>query len=492
MKTLQTVYCKNGDILEVMRSLSPLTNKLYETRDQITFGRLFADTFKSVLKYNVTSKQWYIYDGIVWKEDTGGVITGRLAETFQRVLKIYLAESVSGNETQFETDYQKFALRLGDRQKRLCMIEDAKHHTNVKMEDFDRDKNLLNVQNGVINLKTFELLEHDPDMLLSKVCNVSYNPEASSLMWEKFLNDVFEGDQQKIEYLQRLFGYALTGDSQYEECYLLYGKTTRNGKSTLLRTFETMMGSYGLSIKPESLAQRKTDGRTANGDIARLKGCRFLHCSEPQKGMILDVSLLKTLTGRDIITARNLYEREFQFTPVFKLFFNSNYLPTVTDMTLFGSNRIKVIEFNRHFTEQERDVHLKDKLESPENQSAILNWSLEGLKRFYELGTVPPESVRHSTEEYKKQSDKIQNFITDCLCESPTANLSLSDLYLTYTKWCSANGFRAEGKKNFREVFTAKLPLAESGTVMGKTVRNVLLNHTLSEEGMDIKYPYRS
>lgn len=490
MKKLSCVFCPNGEILEVLNELNPLKNILYEIRDEITFGRLFSDTFKSVLRFNVTAKQWYFYDGAVWKEDTGGVITGGCAEKFARILKVYLAENVSSQETQFETEYQKFALRLGDRNKRMKMIEDSKNHSHVRTEDFDRNKYLLNLRNGVIDLRTFNVLEHDSDMLLSKVCNVEYIPDAKSDLWETFLNEILENDQEKKEYLQRLFGYALTGDNVREECYLLYGKTTRNGKSTLLRVIETMMGTYAMSIKPESLAQRKTDGRTASGDIARLKGCRFLHCSEPQKGMILDVALLKALTGRDIITARNLYERDFEFIPVFKLFFNSNVRPQVNDMTLFNSGRIKVIEFNKHFSDEEQDVFLKDKLETPENMSAILNWCLEGLKRYYETGTKPPECVRLATEEYKKDSDKIQNFINDCLSQSAVTNLTVREVYDIYRRWCSSNGYRTEGKKSFKEILSGKVTVANIGTVRGSTAHNVVMGYTYSQEGEELRSNY--
>lgn len=489
MTSLETVFCQNGDVLEVIESLDPLHNPLYQIQDEITFGRLFADVFKRVLKYNVTAKKWYVYDGVIWREDTESVITGGLAEKFQRVMKIYLANAVSDNETQFETEYEKYVLRLGDRNKRLKMIEDAKHHTFISMEDFDKDPDLLNVQNGVINLNTFELTEHNPELLLSKVCSVEYDETAMCYLWEKYLKEVFEDDPDKIGYIQRLFGYSLTGSNAHEECYLLYGKTTRNGKSTMLRVMETMLGTYSMSIKPESLAQRKTDGRTASGDIARLKDCRFLHCSEPQKGMILDVALLKSLTGRDVITARHLYEREFQFVPVFKLFFNSNVLPAVNDMTLFTSGRIKVIEFNRHFTEEERDIKLKDKLEKAASLSGILNWCLEGLRQYYDQGIKPPASVIKATAAYKNESDKIQNYINDCLRESDVANLSLKELYEVFRKWCSVNGYKPEGKKVFREMFTAKLPISDTGTVRGNTMYNVLIGYTFTEEAEEMR-PY--
>lgn len=489
MRKLSSAFCQNGEILELIKELDPLHTPLYQIQDEITFGRLFGDTFKSVLKFNVTARTWFVYDGVKWTEDTGSVVVGKLAETFARMLKVYLAEIVSGDETQFESDYQKYALKLGSRNMRLKMIEDSKNHTNVKMEDFDKNVNLLNVQNGVIDLNTFEFMEHDSELLLSKVCACSYNPDANSGDWEKFVSEVLEDDQEKINYIQRLFGYALTADNSREECYLCYGSSTRNGKSTMLRVMETMMGTYSMSIKPESLAQRKNDGRQASGDIARLKGCRFLHCSEPQKGMVLDVAQLKALTGRDIITARNLYEREFQFIPVFKLFFNSNVRPMVNDLTLFSSARIKVIEFNRHFSEEEQDVHLKEKLESQENLSALLNWCLIGLKEFRLHENLIPQSVKLATELYKRDSDKVQNFIDECITVSAVqTNLPVKTCYDAFRKWCSANGYRCEGKRTFKELLSGKIPISASGTVNGVTIHNVLHGYTLTEEGKEYAY----
>ncbi len=142
-----------------------------------------------------------------------------------------------------------------------------------------------------------------------------------------------------------------------------------------------------------------------------------------------DVALLKTLTGRDVVTARYLYENEFQFIPVFKLIINSNVKPMVNDMTLFTSGRIKVIEFNRHFSEEEQDVYLKDRLESQENLSGLLNWCLEGLRKYREQGTTVPMSVRKATEQYKLESDKMQNFVNECIVQIDGRNLPVREAY---------------------------------------------------------------
>ena len=104
----------------------------------------------------------------------------------------------------------------------------------------------------------------------------------------------------------------MTGNTEQETCFILYGSTTRNGKSTFCETLLHLLGDYSVTMKLESLAVRQNlDSRTASGDIARLAGCRFCNASEPPKRMLFDTALLKSLLGRDSITARHLHQREF-------------------------------------------------------------------------------------------------------------------------------------------------------------------------------------
>lgn len=474
------------DVYERISMIDPLHNPKFQNMDEINFGRLFAETFKDVILFNTTAGQWYFYDGILWAEDARGMKTEGLAQMFARALRVYVAQNMSDNPTHFENDYLKYSNTLGNRSKRQRMVDDSKNMLLVAGEDFDADRYLLNAQNGVIDLRTMTLMPHDPRLLLSKVCNATYNQYAYSDRWKSFLDEVLEGDQEKSDYLQRMLGYSLVGDNSNEDFFILHGVSTRNGKSTLLGTVQTVLGSYAMSIKPESLALQKRDGRQASGDIARLKGCRFLQCSEPPKGMVLDIALIKLLTGRDVITARNLYEKEIQFVPIFTLFMNANSLPLVNDMTLFSSGRVKVIEFNRHFSEEEQDIHLKDALTTTQCQSAVLNWCLEGLWKYNQVGRKVPDCIRKATDNYATGSDKIQLFIDECLLSKPTSNIQYGMLYQTYKRWCSANGFMAESKKNFRQSFTAKIPIAPTGTVNGITCKNVVIGYTFSEEGRDV------
>lgn len=473
---------KNGtgfeEVLSRIEEIDPYKKEIYRKRDDLSLSRLLSAVFKNQARYNATAKTWFFYDGRVWKRDTESMNIESYAKTFIKALQVY---AVTKTDDQ---DFQKFVAKYGDRSFRKRLIEDARDFNYVEAEDFDQDLNLFNCQNCVIDLTTGKQFDHDPGLMLSKISNVFFDKEARSEDFNRFIHEIMEDDQEKIDYLQRIFGYCLTGDNTQEECYMCYGSSTRNGKSTLLEVIGHLFGDYAMNIQPETLAQKDKNSRSASGDIARLNGCRFLHMSEPPKRMKFDVALLKTLLGRDPITARHIYEREFEFIPIFKLMINTNFLPVVTDDTLFSSNRVKVITFDRHFEPEEQDLKLKSRLKTRQNISGIFNWILEGLELYRQEGEIliEPESVIKATEDYRYKSDKIQNFIDDCLIYMPGTNISIKETYEAFSKWCDANGFGTENKGNFIDEIKTKNLYSKMGTIDGHTVRNVIKDHIITEE----------
>ena len=471
---------QSKEIIEKIKELKPEINM--ELND-LGNGWLFATVFKDLCRYNATVKEWFFYKNGVWKQDTGGMITSGYAKALADALIIYC---LGIEDERTKSPFLKHCARLGQLRYRETMIKDARDHHFFYSEDLEENLFILNCQNGVLDLKTFEFKPHSPEYLCSKIANVSYNPDAADTEWTKFINSALENDTEKIEYLQKLLGYSLTGGTQEESCYLLYGSTTRNGKSTCVETYAYMLGNtdgYALNMKPETLATKtNTDSRQASGDIARLRGCRFLNASEPPKKMVFDAALLKTLLGRDSITARFLHQNEFQFIPVFKLFVNTNFLPTITDQTLFSSGRINVITFNKHFSPEEQDKGLKDRLKKPENLSGLLNWCLEGLQRYYKEGALPPKEVQAATDQYQSDSDKVGGFIQECLVKIPGKNSKAKDIYTEYGKWCDDNGFGTENKNNFFAELKSKGIFAKTGTVGGRTFRNVVKDYVIAAD----------
>ncbi len=457
--------------------LRDLHAERYETSDK-GFGRLFADVFKDKHRYNPSRKDFMLYDGKRWVDDIEGLSARASAKALSDGLVRY-AISIDS-----EGKYLKAVAPLCNIRNRNNMLQDSKDVYFFNNEQLDVNDYLLNVQNGTLDLSSDKpvFLNHSPDMLLSKICNAEYDPAADCKDWKKFLLEIMQDNKEKISYLQKIAGLSLTGNTEQETCFILYGSTTRNGKSTFCETLIHLLGDYALTMKPESLAVKQNlDSRQASGDIARLAGCRFCNASEPPKRMLFDTALLKSLLGRDSITARHLYQRETTFIPKFKLVVNTNFLPTITDDTVFSSGRINVISFDRHFEPQEQDKDLKNRLRDKSEVSGILNWCIEGLQLYHKEGLKPPAAVQTATDTYRTDSDKIGNFINECLTKTGR-NSKAKDIYEAYTKWCEDNGYGCENKGNFFAELKAKGLFAISGTVDGKTVRNIVRGYTVETD----------
>lgn len=441
---------------------------------------LFATIFKNVSRYNPTKKDWMYYDKTRWTADTEGMRAKRNAKMLADVLvRFSVTTSLPDDKRQ---SYIKYAAGMMNYRNRNVMVTDAKDLNFFENTELDKDDFLINCRNCVLDLSEDQpkALEHNADLLLSKICNASYNPAATCTLWEKTVNEIMQGDTAKIKYLQKMSGRFLTGDTSEEVFYIFFGATTRNGKSTITELLLYLLGDYATTISPESLAiKANKDSRTASPDIAKLAGTRLVVASEPPRRMLFDSSLVKTLTGRDTVSARFLHENEFQFKPKFKLILNSNYLPVISDKTVFSSNRVKVVPFERHFTEKEQNKHLKEQLQ--QEIDGILNWCIEGLYMYRKEGLEPPAAVQNATHEYSEDSDKVGKFISECLVKSDQ-NLAAKDVYEKYSHWCNDCGLGVDGRTSFYEELKTKNLLSKTATVTGKTVKNVIKGYSFAEE----------
>lgn len=464
-------------IEKIVKKLESLDAIRYYGSSDSGLAQLYSDLYP-IHRYNSTAKMFYLYDGTRWIPDHEGLSAKHDLKLLCKALLQY-AEEISAD------NYTKAISKLGGSTKRNNVLIDIKDNSAFTTGDLDKNDYLLNVENGTLDLSGDRpiLLSHHPDMLLSKICRVKYNPNAAGEEWKKFVDDIMLGEKEKIRYLQKIAGLALTGNTQEEKMFILYGPTTRNGKSTYCETLAYLEGEYAANVRPESLSQKNNvDSRQASGDIARLAGIRYCSVAEPRKRMVLDAGIVKNLTGRDGITARHLHEREFTFWPKMTMIMNTNHLPIISDDTLFSSGRVVVVEFLRHFEETEQDRTLKDRLSSPDSLSGILNWCLEGWCAYQKEGLEPPQSILDATAQYRMDSDKIGAFISECLLPNDSINTTGKDAYMAYTRWCQDAGYGVENKSNFFAELKNKGIFRASGTVEGKTVRNVITGYIIRQE----------
>lgn len=349
------------------------------------------------------------------------------------------------------------------------------------MREFDSDPYVFNCRNGTLHLDTMEFTEHRPEDRLTKMSGVEYQPGATCPRFLSFMDEISSGDQEKAKFIQKVLGYGISGDTRYECLFILYGATTRNGKGTLCESVLNVLGSYGCTARPETISV--SHGKNCSNpteDIARLAGIRFTNISEPGRGLMLNAAQVKSMTGNDTLNARFLHENSFDFKPQFKLYINTNYLPVINDMTLFSSGRVVIIPFDRHFEESEQDRTLKTLFAQPENQSAILNWLLEGYRLLQAEGMSPPASVRGATAEYQHDSDKIQQFIEERLEEAPEKEIRTSTVYDAYRNWCDQNGCYAESNRNFNQALRGTAQIVRKRPRNGGGATTLLIGYRIA------------
>ena len=427
--------------------MKPQSNPRYQ-RDEIGIGNAFADYFKPIARFNGDRNVWYVYDGKVWQPDENALAVAELAKYLADELYTF-ALTIRDEDTR--NRYIKRVQKLQQRKHRKTMVEDAKSVYPIRMSAFDSNEYLFNLENGTLDLHTLEFHEHDPKDFITKISHINYDPEATCPRWNQFIDEVMVGRKNVARYLQKAIGYALSGDTSLECLFIMFGPTTRNGKTTTIETILRVMGEYGRSAKPDMLATNYFRGQSngSSDDVARLAGARFVGISEMEQKLTINASLTKQLTGNGSITARFLYEGYFEFHLQAKIFIDTNHLPNVTDRTLFESGRLKIIPFTRHFEDHEQDKTLKTTLMQPENLSGILNWCIEGYKLFKAEGLNEPDEVKAATEEYRVDSDRIAQFMQQCLKKEKSSEIKASNVYSRYKEWCCDNGFKYESSQTF-------------------------------------------
>ena len=432
--------------LQTIIQLNPLENPRYRFGD-ISFGRLFADVSQGVARYVPERKHWFVYDGRRWGADIGALKTMELCKELADNLLLY---ALTITDESRRNSFLEQCRKWQQRRFRETYLKEAQSVYPVSYHEFDRDRYLLNCQNGTLNLQTMVFQKHQASDYLTKMAAVDYRPELRYERFERYISEIMSDDAEKARFLQKALGYAVAGDTRHECMFFLYGETTRNGKGTLMESILKVMGDYGIAVRPETIAQqRSTSSHSPSEDIARLAGIRLANISEPGKGLLLNAAQVKSMTGNDTLNARFLHENSFDFQPQFKIYINTNYLPVINDMTLFSSGRVLIIPFDRQFQAWEQDKSLKEQFKSPQAQSAILNWLLQGYVYLRKEGLQPPASVLDATQEYAHESNKVMQFLEERLVEDPNAETRTAAVYDAYRAWCFENGCFCENSRNF-------------------------------------------
>jgi len=437
--------------------------------DELGMSELFAQCYVNDTRYCPETKSWYTYDEGVWKKDTEALLVSKKIGEFVRLMTMYCGEILDEEKRK---DYFKFVSKMGDRRFRDRLMKDARSRLGIAAAEFDNNPYLINCINGTYDLRTRSFREHDWRDFLTMRTNFEYTvqDDVRCERWEQFIREVTNNEKDKADFLQRALGYSILGHSREECMFILHGSTTRNGKSTMLGTIHHLLGDYA-SVSPVSIicrADRSKNAEAASPVMASLKGKRFVTMAESSQYGRLDEDTIKQLTGGEEITARNLYEKPITFLPQFTLWLSCNDLPTVQDKSVFSSNRIKVVEFNRHFKADEIDESLKDLFREPDAMTGIFTWLLEGYENYLKNRLKMSENLLSVIRKYEKDNDLVLQFLEEKCEKSENGQIKGKLLYDLYKIWCKQNGYFVCSSKKFGASLM-RLPdwCREKKTIMG-------------------------
>lgn len=327
---------------------------------------------------------------------------------------------------------------------------------SVPVSAFNRDLDLLCVPNGVVNLRTGELLPHSPKYRMTRQTKAEYKPGATHEAWNKALQAL---DLAERCWLQWWTGCALTGfqpDDHGAAIPILYGRGS-NGKSVLMTAIISAFGDYA-HVGSQSLLM-PNDGKELLRACAFLMGIRLCIIEEAPNKMIHG-NALKQLAATPTMKGEFKFKSEFTFNTTHSLMVSTNNCLRFDEGTDAVVRRVAILPFGYQYVqkpskENERPVDstLLRELETPEAQAAILAWAVEGSKDYFAAGQhVMPatEAMEAMKNEWLAEGDAISSFFNDMLVEDPDGKVSWTHLYAAFNAFQERTGGKGWNRATFK------------------------------------------
>lgn len=415
------------------------------SEDQIALD--FADRFKQSMRHEGSRKCWFAYSGKQWKEDLNKTyeakarvlcrdISNRMLENALEALKRTTKHNATRQEIRMargkvKNDFRsmKKVIRSIKTVRAVVAFATSDAKLTIDTDQWDANKMILNAPNGTINLESGVLHPHRFQDYITKCCGVSMDRDVYPEVWLRTLDQIFQGSQEMVDYIQRVLGYCITGRTHDHAIFYLWGGG-QNGKTTILETFGHILGDYWIESPPQTFTSGESRHET---EIARMRGARTVSSDELPTGQSWDTSKLKRLTGGGTISARFMYGNYFEFTPQFKLLIAGNDRPKIQQVDEGIRRRINIIPFQWRVPDELKDKYLPDKLmaEAP----GILAWIVDGCLAWQSRGLDPPELVKDITKKYLESQNHVAIWFDECCIRNPEVNTPSIELFSSFSEW---------------------------------------------------------
>jgi putative DNA primase/helicase len=415
-------------------------------------GQRFLARYRDIVRWCPERDKWFVWDGRRWKLDD----TDQVRVLAQKVMTEFGIQAAKSNNESL----MRFAAGCRRSARITNALREAQPHVTINANELDTHPWLLNFLNGTVDLATGELLEHRREHYITKLIDHDYRRGAPCELFLRFLERITGGGPDAAEaamerserlmlYLQRAFGYSLTGVTSEKVVFLVHGPHD-NGKSTLLALFLKLLGPYAVLLQIESLMTRQQESNNTQADLADLKGARFVMTSETEEGQRLAEGKLKRITqGTGRIKAARKFENPIEFPESHKLWLDCNFLPVIRGYDEAIWRRLRTIPLSMVIPPEEQDRNLSVKL--LKEAEGILAWAVKGAIDWHKHGLPRTPEVENAGAEWRQDADQIGRFIESCCITLPTAQAKASALYSAYKKWAEESGERFESLKKFAQ-----------------------------------------
>lgn len=410
-------------------------------------AELVASLYGDRIRYDHQRGRWLVWDRHRWTPDPDGALW-RLAIEAART-RARSAADMPGDRAKRAFDWAKTSESTGKIDAMLKQLR-AVPPVADRGKGWDANPVLMGCENGIVNLATGVLRDGAREDRITMTTGVVYDPNATCPRWLRFMEEVFP-DTQVREYVRLAAGYSITGLTREQIWFLCHG-TGANGKGTFIDAVRWAVGDYGHVMAFSTIEKGKEQSIPA--DMAALVGRRMVSASETEEGTRINDARVKSLTGQDPITARELYQPQFTFLPELKLWLAVNHKPRVTDDSEGFWRRVRLIPFTQSFSSDRRDDNLKDDLRS--ELPGILAWLVQAARDWHRKGLPIPPAIAVLNVEYREESDVLGPFIAERCAVRADAEVTGAGLYKAYKGWAEAQGY------NQKETL--------SGTMFGRKV----------------------
>jgi len=414
------------------------------------------------------AKAYYAWDGKVWGEDSSGAINREHRAMLDRM-------TATARVTKDE-DLAKWTTGSCSERRETAALKMMRSTEGVarSQRDFDAHSDLVNVRNGMLNLRTGALSPHDPSLMMTRMLDAEYTPGVGAPMFQAFLEKVLP-DPELRAYVQRCVAYSLYGQPNERAIFMAYGPKS-TGKSTFMEIIGQVLGSYAATAPAGTFKQARHD-KGPSADLHMLRGKRFVATSESSDSAQFDEDLIKRITGGDTLTSRALYQDHQTWRPECSVWLATNFPPRFNSDDDAIWDRAKLIPFTTQIDVTDRVPGLSRLIVEGE-AAGVLNWVMEGMTAYLAHGLGEPSQVTQAAVAHRDSTDPVIRFLderaaTGVVVVEDGAIVSLSNLYPAFKAWSEESGVRALSQMRFRD------RLASSGRglrVAGVMVSGVRIN----------------